>query len=240
MRDLIHQLQNKFAFLRARIEKKLTGDEQALQLFRACHRHSSSQILQQTINETRFVVMDTETTGLHAYSGDAIIDIALIEMQGLQITGRTFQTRINPQRAIPASSTVFHHLTDKDVADAPILVTVLPAILDFIDNAVLVGHHISFDIRFINKTLQKVCHGRLQNPWLDTMLLYLEHRGQIGHYTLEEVARYCKVDIVNRHSATGDAAATAAIFTHLVQLLGASGDTIQRLIRSQFRIRARL
>jgi DNA polymerase-3 subunit epsilon len=105
---------------------------------------------------------------------------------------------------------------------------------------VLVGHHISFDIRFINKALQKVCHGQLQNPWVDTMLLFLEHRGQIGHYTLEEVARYCHVDITNRHSAEGDARATAAIFEQLVTQLASMQDTVDRLVRSQYEMRSKL
>lgn len=186
------------------------------------------------------MVLDTETTGYHAYSGDEIIDIAMIELQGLEPTGRTYQSYVNPGRPIPPASTEIHHLTDKDVKDAPILQDILPDILGFIDNAVLVGHHINFDIRFINKTLQKYCHGQLQNPWVDTMLLFLEHRGQIGHYTLEEVARFCQVEITHRHSAEGDAVATSAIFKHLVQKLASMQDSVDRLVRSQYEIRSKL
>ena len=208
-------------------------------MFRACHKHDPQQLRQQAIATTRFVVLDTETTGLHAYGGDEIIDIALIELQGLQATGRVYQSYINPQRPIPATSTVFHHLTDKDVTDAPTLLEVMPKILDFIDNAVLVGHHINFDIRFINKALQQYCHAQIQNPWVDTMLLYLEHRGQIGHYTLEEVARNCQVEITHRHSAEGDARATASIFVHLVTQLDSTRDTVNRLVKAQYEIRSR-
>jgi len=240
MSILLNKLHNRFAFLRRRIEKKLAHDNQALGLFRACHLHNPEHIIQQPLAETRFVVLDTETTGLSAYSGDEVIDIAMIELRGLHATGRVYQSYINPQRAIPAESTAIHHLTDKDVANAPLFVDVLAEVLDFIDNAVLVGHHINFDIRFINKALQKYCHGHLQNPWIDTMLLFLEHRGQIGHYSLEEVARFCQVDITHRHSAEGDARATAAIFTHLVQQLASQQDTVGRLVRSQYEIRSKL
>ena len=226
--------------MRRRIEKKLAHDSKALSVFRACYQYNPLHLKQQTIEETRFIVLDTETTGFHAYSGDEIIDIAMIELQGLQPTGRCYQTYINPRRPIPTESTAIHHLTDNDVAHAPVFEAVLPTVLDFIDNAVLVGHHINFDIRFINKVLQKYCHGHLQNPWIDTMLLFLEHRGQIGHYSLEEVAQHCQVEITHRHSAEGDARATAAIFGHLVTQLASMQDTVGRLVRSQYEIRSKL
>lgn len=240
MSTLLNKLHNKFAFLRRRIEKRLAHDTRALSLFRACYLSNPLHIKQQTIQATRFVVLDTETTGLHAYGGDEVIDIAMFELQGLQATGRHYQSYVNPQRPIPLESTAIHHLTDNDVADAPTFREVLPEVLDFIDGAVLVGHHINFDIRFINKTLQQYCHAQLQNPWIDTMLLYLEHRGQIGHYSLEEVAQFCQVEITNRHSAAGDAMATASIFEHLVKQLVSADDTVNRLVKSQYVTRSRL
>lgn len=115
MSILLNKLHNKFAFLRQRIEKKLAHDTHALRMFRACHRQNPGNLKQLSIASTRFVVLDTETTGLPAYSGDEIIDIAKYEMDGLQLTGRHYQTLINPQRHIPAESTAIHHLTDKDV-----------------------------------------------------------------------------------------------------------------------------
>lgn len=136
MSILLNKLHNKFAFLRRRIEKKLAHDTEALSLFRACNLYNPQHIKQQAIHASRFVVLDTETTGFHAYSGDEVIDIAMIELQGLHATGRSYQSYINPQRPIPAESTAIHHLTDEDVAQAPRFQQVLPEVLDFIDNAV--------------------------------------------------------------------------------------------------------
>lgn len=234
MSILLDKLHNKFAFLRHRIEKKLAHDTLALRLFQACHQYSPQQLKQQQIAETRFVVIDTETTGFHVYGGDEMIEIAMLELHGLEPSGQSYQSRINPQRAIPAESTAIHHIRDSDVSNAPSLQEVLPDVLDFIDNAVLVGHHVNFDIRFINKALQNLCHGQLQNPWVDTMLLYLEHSGQIGHYTLEEVARYCQVGITGRHSAMGDTRAAAEIFAQLVRRIISTQASVHRLLKSQY------
>lgn len=237
---LLARLHNRYAFLRRRLEKKLLHKQEALSLFRACHRVNPKQIQHQTIADTRFVVIDTETTGLHVYSGDEIIDIALIELQGLETTGRCFQSYINPQREIPAASTAIHHIYDSDVAHAPTLEQLLPQVMEFIGDAVLVGHHVNFDIRFLNKTLQKVCHGLLQNPNIDTMLLFLEYRGQIGHYTLEEVAKHCNVHIRGRHSAQGDAEATCRIFQHLAPQLISLQENVSRLLKAQYQTRSQL
>ena len=233
MKDLLNKLHNKLPFLRQRIEKKLAPDKQALRLFKTCHACKPQEIKEQAIADARYIVLDTETTGLHAYAGDEIIEIAMLELQGLEPTGRQYHSMIDPQRPIPAESTAIHHIQDADVANAPPLQEVLPEILDFIDNAVLVGHHINFDIRFINKTLQSVCHGRLLNPWLDTMLLYLAFRGQMGHYALEDVAQHCHVEIRNRHRAEGDAIVTAEIFTYLTPHLVKTSDMVGRLVTLQ-------
>ena len=188
------------------------------------------------LRETRFVVIDTETTGLRAYAGDEICSISLIEMQGLSLTGHEFNTLINPGRPIPAESSMIHHITDRDVRDAPVIEEVLLQVADFICDSVLVGHHVGFDIRFLNKTLRKqlLCH--LKHPWIDTMLLYLQHTGQVGHYSLEEVAMHCRVEIVERHTARGDAVATAQVFARLAEQLTDHASPLQTLIDSQHQL----
>lgn len=192
------------------------------------------QLASKPIEETRFVVIDTETTGLKAYAGDEICSISLIEMEGLEITGRELNTLINPGRKITAESTAIHHLTDEDVKDSPVIEEMFFQVAEFIGESILVGHHIGFDIRFLNKTLQRelLCH--LKHPWLDTMLLYLVHTGRVGHYSLEEVADYSNVKVHGRHTAHGDAITTAKIFQKLASHLTEFNRPIQNLIDRQY------
>ena len=185
-------------------------------MYKQCMNINIAALLSRPLSRTRFIVLDTETTGLHAYAGDEIVSIACLEMQGLELTGQQFTSFVNPQRQIPDASSNIHGITDNDVRNSPSLEVLLPDVLDFIGNAVIVGHHIGFDYRFLNKTLQRKLLCRLRNPWIDTMLLYLAHCGRMGHYTLEEVAAACSVHIEGRHSAIGDAEAAAAIFINLV------------------------
>ena len=196
-------------------------------------RQDPRQLLSQTIENCRFVIMDTETTGFHVYAGDELISIAMLEYQGLNPTGREYLQLINPKRRIPAESTAIHHITDEDVVDCPDIATVLPDIAEFIGDAILIGHHINFDIRFLNRYLKQQLGCQLRNPCLDTMLLFTSHTGRIGHYTLEEVAECCHIEMRDRHTARGDALMAAGIFTCLAPLLSTPQDAVNHIYNQQ-------
>jgi len=196
-------------------------------------RQNAKQLLSQPIEDSRFVVMATETTGFHVYAGDEMISIAMLEFEGLTTTGREYIQLLNPKRLIPAESTAIHHITDQDVADCPDIATVLPDIAEFIGDAVIIGHHINFDIRFLNRYLKRQIGCQLRNPTLDTMLLFTSHTGRIGHYTLEEVAECCHVEMRDRHTARGDAVMAAGIFSCLAPMLSTPGDTVNHLYNQQ-------
>ena len=181
----------------------------------------------------RYVVLDTETTGFHAYAGDEIVSVAALEMQGLELTGRELVTLVDPGRPIPEESSEAHGLADEDVAGSPSIEEVLPELVAFVGDAVVVGHHINFDLRFLNRTLQQWVLARLTHPWLDTMLLYTAYSGRVGHYSLDEVARECRVVVRQRHTARGDALATALAFRSLLTGLTDHHTTVAQLVRRQ-------
>lgn len=223
---------------RCHIKGRLAGPERLddphlKSLHQRCLAHDFKGILAQPLEQTRFVVVDTETTGFHAYGGDEIVSVALIEQQGLERTGREYQTLVDPGREVPEESRAIHGLTDEALQGQPSIVEVLPRLLEFIDDAVLVGHHINFDMRFLNKALLKNMYCQLGNPLVDTMLLHLAYSGRMGHYTLEDVARYCRVEIRDRHTAYGDAAATSEIFNTLTRQMMTPGMTVASLQRCQ-------
>lgn len=204
------------------------------QIYERCTRHNPRHIIKQAIQDTRFIVLDTETTGFKAYAGDEIVSIAALEMQGYNKTDREFVTLVNPERPIPLESTNIHGITNEHVAESPALNDILPEFIEFIGDAVIIGHHINFDLRFLNKRLQKLVGCSLQNPWLDTMLLHLELSGQVGHYTLEEVAHNHEIEIVERHTAYGDAITTLNVFVALSKQIVTPQQHVSTLIKHQY------
>jgi hypothetical protein len=65
------------------------------------------------------------------------------------------------------------------------------------------------------------------------MKLYTAVSGQLWHYTLEDVAQFCQVTMRGRHTAYGDAMATAAILQALAPRLSRVDQPVSRLITCQ-------
>lgn len=187
-------------------------------------------LLATPVREARYIVLDTETTGFSAYAGDEIVQLALLEYRGLEATGESLCTLVRPSGPIPATASAVHGITDEMVADAPAIGDIIDDVVEFMHDAVLVGHHIAFDLRFLNRVTQRELFLRLPHPTIDTMLLYLSYSGRLGHYQLEDVAGACHVPIEGRHDAVGDARIAAGVLVHLARSAAASGDTVGGLI----------
>jgi DNA polymerase-3 subunit epsilon len=222
-----------FDRLRRGLRTRAHDDPRLQRLRQQCRSVMPRTIVTQPVGQARFVAVDTETTGLHAYSGDEIVAVALLELQGLEPTGRKLTALVNPKRPIPPDSTAIHGIRDTDVHDAADIDTLIVDIMEFIGDAVVVGHHVDFDARFLNKTLHRLVGCRLRNPCLDTMLLYLGQSGRLGHYTLEEVAQYCRVPVIDRHTAYGDARTAMESFIALARRLVNLDHPVSRLIEQQ-------
>ena len=221
-------------FRRALNKGVLLSEPRMQQLHERLVNFKANDILHKPVAENRFVVIDTETTGFKAYAGDEICSIALIELQGTEPTGKNYNSLVNPGRPIPPESTEIHGIHDDDVKEAPVIEQILIEIADFIGESVVIGHHVGFDLRFLNRILQKELLCRLNHPWLDTMLLYHAASGRVGHYCLDEVATSLKIGLEDRHTAKGDARITASLFKALVERLNAEEITTQELVDKQF------
>lgn len=199
-------------------------------LLERCIRFDRAGLLATPLRDARFVVLDTETTGLQAYAGDEIVQIALLEYHGLEATGRELCSLVKPQRPIPPASTAFHGIDDDAVATAPAIEDLIGDIIGFLDRAVLVGHHAAFDLRFLNRAFQRHLFCRVPNPVLDTMVMYLAYSGKLGHYELESVASACHVAPGRRHDARSDAVACAGVFRHLAAAMTDNAATVAQLL----------
>ncbi len=178
------------------------------------------------------VVFDTETTGLDTRN-DRIIEIAGIGLSsGRIVPGEAFDVLVNPQMAIPESSTRIHGITDSDVAGSPDFRQAIGSFASWTGSRIMLGYSLFFDLAILEAEHGR--HGILWTPpiTLDVQELAQSLRPSIESWTMEAVADWLSVDIADRHRALADAKVTAEIFRRLVPLLDKAGvSTVGEAIR---------
>lgn len=165
-----------------------------------------------------YVVFDTETTGLLPDRGDEIVQLAAVRVvNGRRVQSEVFNTLVNPGRPIPPSSTLIHGITDAMVANAPNVDQVVRDFHNFARGSVLVAHNIEFDMAFLRRAARRA-GLRFDHPVLDTAVLSAKVFGDGENHSLDALAARLGVELTPsaRHTAVGDATATAEILIKLL------------------------
>lgn len=183
------------------------------------------------LRELTYTVFDTETTGLDPQGGDEIISIGAVRIvNGRILYEEKYEQLINPMRHVPWASVKYHGIQPEMLKDQPAIEQVLPTFEQFVQDTVLVGHNLAFDMRMLQ--MKEASTGvKFINPVLDTMLLSAVVHPARNDHSLSAIAERLGVKIVGRHSALGDATATAEIFLKLVALL--AGNKITTLLQAR-------
>lgn len=168
---------------------------------------------------TREIVLDTETTGMNPETGDKIVEIGAVELDGHMPTGRTLQIYINPEREVPAEATAVHGITNEFLKDKPIFSQIYTDFLDFIGkDSVLVIHNAEFDMKFINYELKQVGHPPIGwNRVIDTLGM-ARKKFPGSPASLDALCRRFSIDNTSRtfHGALLDSELLAEVYLELL------------------------
>lgn len=165
-----------------------------------------------------YVVFDFETTGIST-ARDEIIEISAIKVAGHQPTAQ-FSRLVNPQRPIPAQASRVNGITDRMVADEPVLEAVLPEFLDFIGDEVLIGHNIrSFDMLFLYRAAEERLSAAVKNDYIDTLPMARACLPQLSHHRLVDLAEHFQISTKGAHRALGDCIMNQLCYESMGKLL---------------------
>ncbi len=195
------------------------------------------------VAEARYVVLDTELTGLDDRKDD-IVSIGALRMRGGKIeVGGAFHELVNPSAVLDGRSVVIHGIMPSQVDTKPPIAVVLATFLSYVGDAVLVGHCVAIDLAFLNREARRLTGGSFRNPVVDTLSLYgwLRHRfadapafsAALPGLSLFELARLFEIPVAEGHTALGDAYITAQLFQRFLPLLEEAGI---RDLRSLLRV----
>lgn len=158
------------------------------------------------------VSLDLETTGLDS-ERDTIVEIGAVRFRGDEVLD-TFETFVNPGRAIPDHIQRLTGIRPSQVERAPSFPVISADLAEFIGAHPVVGHNIQFDLRFLDS------HGLpVLSPAFDTMDLATVFLPKSRRYSLKHLSDHFGVELRN-HRALDDAIGGKELFVRLLRLAG--------------------
>ncbi|AOW17006.1 DNA polymerase III subunit epsilon [Polaribacter vadi] len=175
------------------------------------------------LDKVRFVVFDTETTGF-SKKNDRILSIGAISLTGNIIrVNDSFEIYVEQEIFTPETVKI-HGILKKGDIEKFDEIEAIKQFLKYIKNAVLVAHHVGFDVGMMNQMLERHNLPKLKNTALDTGELHKKskhevYQNNLKQYTLDELCDELNISKSDRHTASGDALITAVAFLKILSRL---------------------
>ena len=175
--------------------------------------------LPDVFKQTDFVVFDLETTGLHNSSADnmdRIIEVGAVKIHGGEICEK-FSSFVACPVKLSEEIIDLTGITDDMLKGAPQVSDVIADFFKFCAGAVLVGHNVQFDYKFIRFYGER--EGFIFDQRQYDTCSFAQELLHLKNYKLNTVADHFSFTF-NHHRAYDDAFVTAKIFTELVRIKG--------------------
>lgn len=182
--------------------------------------------MNRSLSEIKVIVLDAETTGLDTAT-DRILSLGGLKVEGNSIDlGQKFEAYLPTPDGHSASGAVAVHGIIPNsrrynyVAEEKLLID----LLSYVDNSLIVGHHIGFDLQILNLALARNGAGPIVNRVVDTAKLSMRLRpagywSPKDDYSLDTLARRYRIPLSDRHTALGDCYITSILWLKLLTKL---------------------
>ena len=167
-----------------------------------------------------YCVLDLETTGL-SFRTEKITEVGIIKIKNGEIIDE-FECFVNPEKPIPPEVVNVTNITDDMVKNAETIDKVIPKIIDFIGDSVLVAHNADFDLGFLKHNFAE-CGYSLDNTYIDTLRLAKVVFPEMKRYKLGLIAEKLDIKVEVAHRALDDVKTLVAVFNVMIEKLKEKG-----------------
>ena len=170
--------------------------------------------------DTTYCVLDLETTGL-SFRTEKITEVGIMKVQNGEVID-SFSCFVNPEKPIPPRVVEVTNITDEMVKDAETIDKVMPKILEFVGDSVLVAHNADFDIGFLKYNAKQLGLS-LDNTYMDTLRLAKELFPDFKKYKLGIIAEKLGIKVEVAHRALDDVDTTVKVLNVMMDMLKEKG-----------------
>lgn len=174
------------------------------------------------LDDVTYSVLDIETTGLSKFT-EKITEFGIIKIKNGEKIDE-FECFVNPEKDIPPRVVEVTHITNEMVKDAETIDKVLPKVLEYVKDTVIIAHNGVFDIGFMKYNAEQL--GLEFNPtYIDTLPLAKELFPNFKKYKLGLIAENLNIKVDVAHRALADVDTLVKVFNVMVEKLKEKGIT---------------
>ena len=170
--------------------------------------------------DTTYCVLDLETTGF-SFRTEKITEVGIMKVKNGEVIDE-FSCFVNPEKPIPQRVVEVTNITDDMVKDAETIDKVMPKILEFVGDSVLVAHNADFDIGFLKYNANELGLS-LDNTYLDTLRLAKDLFPDYKKYKLGKIAENLGIKVEVAHRALDDVDTTVKVLNVMLNMLKEKG-----------------
>ncbi|MEG1993091.1 MAG: exonuclease domain-containing protein, partial [Acetivibrio sp.] len=149
-----------------------------------------------------YTIIDLETSGLD-FDTNYIIEVAALKIRNGKEIAR-FETLVHPPLIVEEMIESLTGITNQMLRTAPVFSTIAESLWVFLENEVLVGHHVDFDITFLYDGFAASGYPAFSNFFVDTLPISQKLFPELIHHRLSDMAAYYQIDTANAHRAMAD------------------------------------
>ena len=179
-----------------------------------------SYLQKQEEKSERYVTLSLQATGLNP-SKDVILSIGAVGIQNNELS-------ISDSFEVILLQYIYNH--DNGFSNEFIFESKMPKfiegegiekLINYLGNAVIIGHRVDFDIEMINKALEKLNCGRIKNEALDLEIMFKKwnESSEDKQFSIEEIAKALKVPEIEYESTAEEAYTMGLCFLKLKKYL---------------------